>query len=109
MKVTLAACTIGLLGLTGTAFAEGTATSSPQVQAEQSAGVSAGQSIYDTQGAKLGVIQDVTVDAKGEQQAVVDVGTKNVKIAAANLHNRSEGGLVTTLSAEDIAKAPTAK
>jgi hypothetical protein len=71
--------------------------------------MSRGQSLYDAKGAKLGTVSNVQVDSKGQQFAVVDTGSRSVLIGTDKLQSRAEGGFTTSLSQDDIQKAPDAK
>jgi sporulation protein YlmC with PRC-barrel domain len=74
-----------------------------------------GQMIYSSTGRKIGTVSSMTVDAQGQQQAVVDVerylgmGGKNILMPVSSLQARAKGGYATTLGASEIKKLPEYK
>ncbi|HSM96535.1 MAG TPA: hypothetical protein VLT91_10855 [Rhizomicrobium sp.] len=74
--------------------------------------VIAGQTLYDRNGAEVGMINAVKTDMTGKQKAVVGIGTflglhtKNVQIPASKLAAREAGGYAASLTAAEIKNLP---
>ena len=72
----------------------------------------AGQTLYDRNGAEVGMINAVKTDMAGKQKAVVGIGTflglrtKNVQIPASKLAAREAGGYAASLTADEIRNLP---
>lgn len=74
-----------------------------------------GQMIFSEQGSMIGTVSSLTIDAQGQQQAVVGIekflgiGGKNVLLPVSSLQPRTGGGYTTSLTAADIKNLPEAK
>ena len=119
MKKLLITCAAAALsaGLFSPVFAQDAtqpmAPSSPSTAAPQAD--LTGQMIYSAKGTKIGTVSSMSIDAQGEQDALVGVekflgmGGKNVLFPVSSLIPRNGGGYATTLSPAEIKKLPEAK
>lgn len=92
------------------------ATSSPQTgQMGQPTATTqdlTGQTIYNSSGRAIGTVSSMTVDAQGQQEAVVGIekylgmGGTQVLFPVSSLQAKDSGGFTTTLTASEIKKLP---
>jgi hypothetical protein len=91
------------------------ATSPPsRLQSTQSGPDMTGQSIYDTDGHAIGIVDTMTNDTSGQRMAVVSVdrrlglGARRVLFPTNSLQAREKGGYMTSLSEGQIEQLPKA-
>lgn len=73
-----------------------------------------GQSVFDSNGQEVGIVEDVVTGDDGSELAVLSVGDflgigpKKISVPASELQPNAEGtGLTIAMTAEDIEAAPT--
>jgi len=109
----LFAATTLSVGSIGVASAQVSEPVQPSPAAEAPASViMTGDSVYNFDGEEIGSIEDVNIDATGDQNAVLSVGEflglggKQVLIPASELSARAEGGYTVNYTQEQLEQMP---